>query len=74
MADVICLTQKQVYTIVTGVEKLKGWLDYSKNIVSCLQDDNLKLVRKVEQLEKQIISDQRAQIFKIEQEHKLLTL
>ena len=74
MADLVCLTQKQVYSIVTGVEKLKGWLNYSKNIVECLQNDNSKLVKKVEQLEKQIRADQYAQIFKIEQEQKLLTL
>jgi hypothetical protein len=74
MADLVCLTQKQVYVIITGVEKLKGWLDYSKNIVSCLQDDNLKLTRENEQLKKQIRADQYGQIFRIEREQKQLTL
>ncbi len=74
MPDMVCLTRKQVYVIVTGVEKLKGWLDYSKTIVSCLEKDNLKLIKKVEQLEKQIMADQYAQIFKIQEKQKLLTL
>ena len=74
LMDMVCMTEIQLQQIVVGVEKLKGWLNYSKNIVSCLQSDNSKLVKKVEQLEKQLCADQHTQIFKIEQEHKLLTL
>ena len=70
----ICMTEIQLQQIVVGVEKLKGWLTYSETIVSCLQNDNSKLVKKVKQLEKQISADQYGQIFRIEQEHKLLTL
>ena len=72
--DMVCMTEFQFQQIKGTVNKLKGWLDYSKNIVDCLQSDNLKLVRKVEQLEKQIKADQYGQIFRINQEHKLLTL
>ena len=72
--DMVCMSEAQLQQIVTGVEKLKGWLNYSKTIVSCLQDDNLKLVKKVERLEKQICADQHARIFQISQERKLLTL
>ena len=72
--DMVCMTEIQLQQIVVGVEKLKGWLDYSKNIVSCLQNDNSKLVKENEQLKKQICADQYARIFKINQERKLLTL
>jgi hypothetical protein len=74
MPDMVCMSELQFKVIEVTVIKLKNWLDYSKNIVSCLQDDNLKLVKEVERLEKQILSDQYAQIFKIEQEQKQLTL
>jgi hypothetical protein len=72
--DMVCMSEGQYQTLLAGVEKLKGWLTYSKTIVTCLQDDNLVLTRENEQLKKQIISDQRAQIFKIDREQKQLTL
>lgn len=72
--DIVCMTEQQLQHLVAGVEKLKGWLSYSKAIVSCLQDDNSKLVKENEQLRKQIMADQHGRIFKINQERKLLTL
>lgn len=74
MPDIVCMTERQLGTIVAHVTKLKGWLTYSKTIVSCLEQDNLKLVRENEQLKKQIRADQYGQIFRINQERKLLAL
>ena len=72
--DMVCMTEQQLAVINNTVVKLKGWLDYSKNIVACLQDDNLKLVKENEQLRKQIMADQHGRIFKIQQEQKQLRL